>query len=397
MAIALSFSAWKDSECPFRFNALRIAKTYKEPETDAMVVGSAFASIMDRYRRHCFVTKLNSNMNFLDEAAAKSTLEGDRKARLIALIERFKSSEFAIVPVNNATWWESEWKTVFDGQLQYLEHPDAWFDKSAAFRAVVDFCYRVDQELYIIDDKTGRAAPDPFQLKIYAALMPRAIGMSPDRICCIFNNVVGKKEVIEFCLADLRDVDAMILERHREVNSWTEFPAIPCDTCKWCTVPGCPLRTSAAEALALEVANYQVAAQGGQPTLRIPDELTSPEDAEQALQFVVFAEEVVDRIKDLLRGYVEANGAVSSAGKTAELRANEPWKATSVEKIVRALAAYGVPTAQIWDSLSITESAIEKLLKKNKMQERAAMVLHYGERKAYKPSFGIYNHQADRI
>lgn len=402
MAIPLSFSAWKDSECPFRFNALRIAKTYKEPETDAMVVGSAFAGIMDRYRRHCFATKRNSNMNFLDEAAAKSTLDGERRAALLELIERFKSSEFAIVPVNNASWWAAEWKTVFavagnGDHLVYLDHPDAWFDKSAAFRAVVDFCYRIDQRLYIIDDKTGRAAPDPFQLKIYAALMPRAIGMAPDRICCIFNNVMGKKEVIEFCMAELRDMDAMILDRYREVNAWTEFPATACDTCKWCTVPGCPLRESASEALALEVANHQVAAQGGQPTLRIPDELVSMADAEQALQFVVFADEVVDRIKELLRGYVEANGPVSSAGKTAELRANEPWKATSVEKIVKALAAYGVPVAQIWDSLSITESAIEKLLRKNNMQERAAMVFHYGERKAYKPRFGIYNRQADRI
>ena len=392
MAVALSFSGWKDSECPFRFNALRIAKTYKEPESDAMLVGSAFANLMDRYRRRCFAIKLNSDMNFLDEAAAQSGIEGDNQTALLDLVDRFKSSEFAILPIGQAIWWETEWKAVFDDKLRYLQGPKAWFDKKAAFRAVVDFIYRAGNDLFIIDDKTGRASPDPFQLKIYAALMPRAIGMNPDRICCIFNNVIGKKEMVEYCMAELRDVDGLILERLKEVNSWTEFPAVACDQCKWCTVPGCPLRERAADTLILEVRD-----ESKTPTLNIPTEITTKEEAERALQFVVFADDVVDQVKALLRGYVEGNGPVVAAGKVAELKPNEPWKATSVEKIVKTLAAYQIPVAQIWDSLSITEAAIEKLLKKNKAQDKLAMVLHYGERKSYKPRFGITNHQADRL
>lgn len=399
MAITLSFSAWKDSECPFRMNALRIAKTYKEPETDAMRVGSAFANIMDCYRRRCFAMKFNSDIDFLDEAAAKSGLEGDQQQSLVGLVERFKSSEFAIIPVDHASWWEAEWKTVFDDQLRYLPHPDAWFDKSAAFRAVVDFVYRVGDELYIIDDKTGRAAADPWQLKIYAALLPRAIKMNPARIIGMFNGVASKKTVIEYSMAELRDVDDLIKERLHAVNSWTEFPAVACDTCKWCTVPGCPLREQAAQTLALEVANEQVARYGGAPTLRIPEEITTREEAELALQFVVFADDVVDRVKGLLRVHIETdgNGPVVAAGKVAELKSNEPWKATSVEKIVKTLAAYQIPVNQIWDSLSITEAAIEKLLKKHKATDKLAMVLHYGERKSYKPRFAITNHQVDSV
>ena len=397
--ISLSFSAWKDSECPFRFNALRIAKTYKEPESDAMRIGSAFANIADRYRSRCFECKTDSDLGFLDDATAQSRLEGEPQTALLELVERFKSSEFAIIPVGQASWWKTEWKIVFDGQLQYLPSPDAWFNKAAAFRAVIDFVYRVGDELFIIDDKTGRSAAYPFQLKIYAALLPRAIGMSPSRIVVMFNGVASKKTVIEYNMAELRDVDDMILQRIKDVNSWTEFPAVVCDTCKWCTVPGCPIREQAAQALTLEVANEQVARYGGTPTLYIPIEITTREEAERALQFVVFADDVVDRIKGLLRGYLESdgNGPVVSAGKVAELKPNEPWKATSVEKVVKTLAAYRIPVNQIWDSISITESAIEKLLKKNKASDKLPMILHYGERKSYKPRFAITNHQVDSV
>jgi hypothetical protein len=353
-----------------------------------MVMGKTFANILDRYRRHCFVTGLNSNLGFLDDACSQSGLDGDQQKGLLDFVDRFKSSEFAILPVGQCSWWETEYKVAYDSDLAPIMHPDAWFDKGTAFRAVVDFVYRSGDELFIIDDKTGHGTPDPWQLKLYAALIPRAIGMSPTRIVCVFNNVVGKKDVIEYCLADLADVDSQIKARLAEVNAWTEFPAAACDMCKWCTVPGCEIKAQAVRALEIHPKA---------PILSVPKEITTPVQAQNALLFAVFAEGVVDQVKDLLKAYVAANGPVSAGGKIADLKNHEPWRATSIEKIVRALAAFGIPAGQIYESLSITESAVEKLLKKNKMQERAAMVLHYGERKSYKPKFSITNRLADSV
>jgi hypothetical protein len=250
----------------------------------------------------------------------------------------------------------------------------------------------------IIDDKTGRGKPDELQLQIYAHLMPRAVGMSPDKIICIFNNVItGKKKVVEYAPGLVSHIGDVIKDKIREVNSWTEFPAIACWKCKFCSVPGCPLKQDASRSLVLNVQNHEVAKSGGIPSLNVPDSIATRDEAERALQFVCFAEKVVDEVKDLLRGYVETNGSVDSAGKIAELRANEPWKAGNIERIVKTLAAYGVPVNQIWGALSLSESALEKLLKKNKQSERLAVLLSMGERKEYKPRFGIYNHANDQI
>jgi len=391
MPIALSFSGWKDSECPFRFNALRIAKTYKEPETDAMIVGAAFAKLTDRYRKHCFIAHNQCDTEALLKIAGeiRGTLAADQSDAFGEIVERFKDSEFAVIPpAEHVSWWSTEYQVAYDADLHPILHPDAWFDKGAAFRAVADFVYRSGPDLYVIDDKTGRGTPDPWQLKIYAALLPRAIGCSPDRVVCIFNNILGKKEVIEFFPADLYDVDEKLKARMAEINAWTEFPARACDACKWCSVPGCSIRQDVATALETHPKT---------PILKIPDSITMPLEADHALLFVLFAESIVDQVKDLLRAYVESNGPVTAGGKIAKLKPSESWKATHVEKIVKTLAAYGVPVNQIWDSLSITESAIEKIMKKNKLQDRLAMILQLGERKNYKPRFSITNHQVDRM
>ena len=51
--IPLSFSAWKDADCPFRFRVLRIDRSYKEPETEALQVGSEVARLLQDYRNTC--------------------------------------------------------------------------------------------------------------------------------------------------------------------------------------------------------------------------------------------------------------------------------------------------------------------------------------------------------
>lgn len=395
--IALSFSSMKDMECPFRFNALKIAKTYKEPSTPAMEIGSVFATMIQAYREHCFKIGYPSDLTWWDIAGLDASLEPEIRDGVLSKIEAFKGSEFAVIPVGKANWWKMEWQCAFDADLKYIK--DGWYSKDAAFRAVVDFAYRTFGELVIIDDKTGRATPDPLQLQIYAHLLPRAVGMSPDKITCIFNNVAtGKHKVMEFAPGLVSHIGDMIKAKIEEVNSWKEFPAKSCKLCRFCRVPGCPVRDGVKEEVALAVKNVEVAKFGGTPALRLPDAITDQAEAEKALLFVEFAEGIIDDVKSLLRGWVEQNGSVTAGDKIADLRENTPWKAGNIERIVRALAAYGIPTAQIWGALSLSESALEKLLKKNKQSERLAMLLNMGERKEYKPRFGIYNQgSADTI
>ena len=77
-----------------------------------------------------------------------------------------------------------------------------------------------------------------------------------------------------------------------------------------------------------------------------------------AVKFISFAESVVDRVKDMLRDFVEQKGPVSAGGLIAELRPNEPWKAGDVAQILSALVAYGVDRKLIFDNISLSESAL---------------------------------------
>lgn len=86
--IALSFSRWKDSQCPYRFNALHIAKTYKEPANELMLTGGEVADILKAYRLHCFEAGLSRDIDYLwklhEERKSKLT-DADRCAELLSI------------------------------------------------------------------------------------------------------------------------------------------------------------------------------------------------------------------------------------------------------------------------------------------------------------------------
>jgi hypothetical protein len=385
---ALSFSRWKTSECPFLFHAKYIQDPpYREPETPEMVLGSDVHEIIGTYRATCLAEGIQSNVEYLRAIArAKKTSDGQTE-RIMELIEAFISSPSSILP-SDTQWVSVEEKVAFDDELRPLGDK-GWFDERAAFRAIPDFSYVQDDTLAIEDLKTGRGESDPMQLRIYAYLMIRVHqhkcknSQPISRIIAVFNELgKGRTDVTELTMEELAPLHDIILDRWREVNSWTEYPARACSQCQYCTVPGCPIRESNQAALVLADRS---------PVAMIPTELTTREEAEKAMMFVLFAEAVTDQVKELLRGYVQRNGPVVACGKIAEERPNNPWKVKDLQRITSALVSWGVPIEMIWKELSLSESALERIAKKAKIQEKLAMLYAMGERKDYKAKFGLYN------
>lgn len=385
MSVALSYSRWKDADCPHRFNVLHIEKSYKEPESEPMRLGSEVHKITENYRRHCFARGLQSDIDWLQKSM--ETASGDDARRLI---ENFISSPAVTLPVGASEWVQVEGRFTFGNNLVLLDE-DAWFDNSRAkFRMVLDFSYKQGDTLYLIDDKTGLGEPDPLQLELYAYLSLQAYlsrhgnGDAPiKRIVCVFNELAKRTTPSwEYVPSDVSGVRKKIFDRLDLVSGWKEFPATACGQCKWCSVPGCSIRGGVVQA---------VVEAPGSPVNAVPEVISTREEAEQAVMFLLFAEQLADGVKELIRSYVEANGPVLAGGKVAELRENNPWKVKDLEKLVKAMAAYGVPAKEIWGNLSLSESGLEKACKKAKIQERLPMLLAMGERKAYKPRFGLFN------
>ena len=385
--IALSWSRWKAAECPHRFNVLHVEKSYKEPMGEPAEIGQHVATILQTYRQYCLAKNIQSDIEWLLKVSAAKVPDKGKTDKILDLIEAFINTNLVNLPIN-PQWVRVESKLTFDRNLKPILGEEAWFSKSAAFRMVSDYAYIADKTLWIVDDKTGRGDSAEFQVKLYAYLLPliKPPNTLPsyDRICCVFNEL-GKRQcnvVGEYSPGDVDDVRETIMAKLAEVNAWTEFPAKACSECKWCSVPGCAIRDDVETALTISDKS---------PVPAIPLQLTTQAEAEKAMLFLMFAEGVTDQVKELLRSWVQEHGPIIAGGKIAEERENKPWKVTDLQRLATALVAWGVPVASLWSELGLSESALEKLARKAKIKERLPMLLAMGERKDYKPKFGLYN------
>jgi hypothetical protein len=354
-----------------------------------MLIGGEVAEILKEYRLHCFKAGVSRDVDFLWKTFDQKAKTLTNSERTYELLQKFEQSDFSEIPVT-ASCVLIEKRLAFDENLNLIceeKEDDAWFSKKAVFRLISDSVWREGDTLQIIDEKTGFGDPDPLQLEIAAYLLPRAIPATDlagvHYVSGSFNILSSGKRVDVFTktMPETMGMGDVIKARLAEVNSWTEFPAKACNACKWCSIPTCPLKEEAKELIVRDKAS---------PVLDIPKEISLRSDAEMAVRFISFAESVVDRVKDMLREFVEKNGPVSDAGLIAELRPNEPWKAGDVAQILSALVAYGVDKKLIFDNIGLSESALEKIVKKAGVVDRLPMLLSMGERKAYKPKFGLY-------
>ena len=404
--IALSFSAWKDADCPFRFNALRIAKTCKEPVTDAMRIGGEVATILKEYRTHCLKAGLPTDSDWVwqrMETGSWSLTDPERTRELLKNF--FAKPEMHTVPIESP-FVMPERKFAFDGNLNVIraaKEDDAWFDKSVAFRMIPDLVYRDGDTLVLEDDKTGWGDPDPLQLKISSYLITKAIPPAEMGgvwyVQPVFNLLAtGRKERLEPVRVDeMGEVKQMILDRIAMVNAWTEYPASECDACTYCTVPGCPLKADVQTAL-ME-SNHPVIARE-RNILQLPKEITGKLDATQALCFVVFANKIIGHVQKMLEDYLlslpEEEAQVVGAGKIAQLKTQERWSTNgNLEGVIKTLIAYGAPRDLVFENLSLTGSALEKICRKAGIQERLNLIKAMGKTSATKPSLSITANKAD--
>ena len=387
MAVALSWSRIQQTECPYRFRALYIDKAVKEPETEIMVIGREVHEVIAEYRKHCLRLQRESDLEFFQDLD-RFPLAYPEKSR--ELIRRFSESELCLIPIHSASMPLVERKMAFDHNLLPLKGEEDYFSPEAGFRMVADYTY-IDQrtnQLVIIDEKTGWADPDPEQLRLYAYLVPLWMGIEGafEEIVCLFNKIPqGRREVVgRYTWGEVQGVRDEILDRLREVNAWEEFPPVTCKLCDGCAVPDCPARSESQALLVRHVPRT--------PFEMIPKEITSEEMAGRALEFLVHGKKALKDLEGIaLRAFVREHGPVEAAGKVAEERANTPWEAGDTKRIVSALLSFGVPPDTIWKHLSICESAVSKALRSVGREDCLNMVLALGERKNYKPKFGLYS------
>ena len=131
-------------------------------------------------------------------------------------------------------------------------------------------------------------------------------------------------------------------------------------------------------------------AQPRAPVLSIPSSIECVQDAEKALLFILFCDGIKDRVKELLRDWVDGHGPVSIAGKVAGYTERETVKAKDLAQLCSALVQFGAPKELIWNNLSLTKDALAKIVKRGKLEAKRAWIDAYLERSTSR-SFGIQN------
>ena len=381
--IPLSFSSWRDADCPHRFYRLRIAKDFKEPENDFMRIGKAVHACIADYMEWIRSRDMPSDLSFFDQVHFKDETIRDK---CLELIEAFKRSSCVSLPLGVAAL-RAEAQLAFDDRLKFMPGADSWFAKNVGFRAVLDLAYRLEDTIYVTDWKTGQGETDRLQIDLYAWAAWNALrkgGNRPvNRVVCIVEELAkGKRISQEYAAADIPPIEEQIKARLQRINSMTEYPAVICAQCRYCQIPDCEPKAEAKRAL--------VSAEQS-PILMIPERIETEEEARKAMSFVVFADGITDKVKDLMREWVTEHGPIEACGKVAEFRENRPWKVKDLSKLAKALVAFGVKPELIWSNLSLSESNLEKVCKKSKIADRLPALLSMGERKDYEPRFSLYS------
>lgn len=209
---AFSYSRLNNYEqCPKKFYALAIAKTFKEEETEAMNYGKAVHKSLEL--RVANNTPLPSHLAHLEPIVAPLAAAPGKK---------LAEFQMAITP---------------------SMAPTSWFGKDVYCRAIADLVVDVGPRAALFDYKTGKKADDFLQLKLTASLYfqhaPRV-----EKITCAF--VWTKDKSITKTSIDREDIGDLWaglmprIDRYQEAFRNMDFPPRPGRHCRWCPVKSCP-------------------------------------------------------------------------------------------------------------------------------------------------------------
>lgn len=234
-------------QCPLRFK-FKYVDGLPTKTNEAMLVGGCFHEFVAKYsKRHgadFFFDDYSNDLHiFLEKSLEKSGFDTETKSVMIENVFEKTRNLWKNYEHKFRENWDDSTKKQFE--LQYAIDMKGnsvnWTDSSVFFRAIFD---RVEtfgnDDIHIIDYKTGRGENDPLQLEIYFWMIKKA-GFE-NHVTCIFENVVDCTcEVKIFINSDFDTIEDKIFDIVDTMENDTEFK--PCENsfCEWCDFVGrCP-------------------------------------------------------------------------------------------------------------------------------------------------------------
>lgn len=301
--LALSHSSIQTFEaCPLRFKAEKVDKIKAQPSIP-MALGSLVHEVTDVYFKHLVKTGQQSDFAWIEAEAQRAwkARAGEYLALPEILYEDYMGLVYAIregCSINPRDVVASEQDLAFNERWEKVP----WMSKEAFFRAKIDRLeLRPDLTARVWDLKTGRKiekdANTP-QTRIYAFLVTLILPEAQKIVADLYFPRKQATYSFEFEVAGLGAVKDWIMrtsDRVEEARAKGDWPARIGPGCRDCPIFGdCPARKATRAAL-----------------VRPPQDSG---EAEALVERLVVMEREREEIREVLKHYVDTNGAVEAAG-----------------------------------------------------------------------------------
>lgn len=223
---AWSYSSLTSFEtCPRRHHATRVAKTVREPEGAALVIGNAAHKSLElRAKTGCPIPKV-----------IDITTAGGERATMPTTGWEEMMAKILAVPGEVIT----ERQIALDSRLCET----GWFDKNVWVRGVIDLGIVHGHKALLLDHKTGKRKPDNDQLMLFAALAMH-VWPALDKVVTGFlwlkEHKIDKETFTRSDLSGIWDrftPRVKRLEIAHETDTWDPKPSGLCK--KWCPINAC--------------------------------------------------------------------------------------------------------------------------------------------------------------
>lgn len=341
--------------CPFAWKC-RYVDEVPEIKSESLITGSDLHEFLASYINHCIKEGVQTDLEYLDRYAFpdRGTLNRDIQAIAHTVKDTFTVPREALTGPAMV-----EKKLAFNR----FWNPVEWDDPQAFFRGIIDL-FHIEGALGVVTDhKSNRQimskkdVEGDLQLMIYAYLvflLHPEIDEALPRLnflrygCAMVSGAVLTR-------ADVSHVPDLIARKAAIIEAEKDFPPKQNSFCEWCGYRShCPLMEKA-----LTVREFHV---------------DTVADATRAAQAVQMAELAIKDLKERLKGWVESHGAIRVDDRELGF-VKQVKRQFEAEEVVNKLLSYGVSRDEVWNELSLTQTAIKRLLKGLENKERLSDIM----------------------
>ena len=198
-------------ECPKKFHALSISKSFKEKESPPMLEGKRVHKALE--------LRIKLNRKLPDDLTKHEPM-----MQRLAAAPGVKLTEYQMAVTQ-----------------EY--QPTDWFASNVWCRAIADLAIKKDDRAALFDYKTGKMSNDFSQMRLTGAVF---MHLHPEvmHVTLAYVWLKDKQTTTEkMARADIGEVWGSLMPRIKNYQTafeQTAFPARPGRQCKWCPVKTCP-------------------------------------------------------------------------------------------------------------------------------------------------------------